>query len=341
MHPMAPLVDRALEASVVGSFSRIGIGLRRRLEHWDPLDQLGRDRTALVTGASSGIGFATAVALLARGTRVIVTTRDEARSVHTRSALLAAATGHASPDAAEDLGSRLVSEVVDLDHLVSIRGLARRLDGHGPLDVVIHNAGAMHPTREVTDDGLERTWQVNAVAPFLLTMLLIPGLTTRPDPRVIWVSSGGMYTEQLVVKRVDSPRGYRPSVAYARAKRAQVELVRELHRRLGERTGIAFHAMHPGWVRTPGLAAALPKFDRALRPLLRSPEQGADTILHLALSARPEPADDPMSGGRFWADRRVRTFDRLARTVCAADERSALWERLMTEAGIARPDGPV
>jgi NAD(P)-dependent dehydrogenase (short-subunit alcohol dehydrogenase family) len=150
-----------------------------------------------------------------------------------------------------------------------------------------------------------------------------------------------MYTERLVVQRVDSPRGYRPSVAYARAKRAQVELNVELHRRLSGSTRIAFHAMHPGWARTPGIARSLPTFHRVVGPLLRSPEQGADTILHLALAPRTGGASDPSAGGRFWADRRPRATDRLARTVCDPAEREALWERLMADAGISRPLGPV
>jgi hypothetical protein len=99
--------------------------------------------------------------------------------------------------------------------------------------------------------------------------------------------------------------------------------------------------MHPGWARTPGLATSLPTFDRLLRPLLRSPEEGADTILHLALAPRGERPDDPLAGGRFWADRRPRATDRLTRTVCDDAERSALWERLMADAGIQRPTGPV
>jgi NAD(P)-dependent dehydrogenase (short-subunit alcohol dehydrogenase family) len=235
--------------------------------------------------------------------------------------------------------------LLDLDRLASVRALAERLGasagGHPPIDVVVHNAGAMFPTRTVTEDELERTWQVHGVAPFLLTMLLVPRLAARPDPRAIWVSSGGMYTEGLVVRRVDSPRTYRPAVAYARAKRAQVELVRELHARLGARTGIAFHAMHPGWVRTPGLEASLPTFRRVVGPLLRSAAQGADTIVHLALAPRAGGPDAPAAGGAFWADRAPRRTDRLARTVCDDAERSALWERLMADAGIERPTGPV
>jgi NAD(P)-dependent dehydrogenase (short-subunit alcohol dehydrogenase family) len=334
-------IDRILEASVVGSFSRIGHAVRRRLDRWDDHAEAGTGRSVLVTGANSGIGFATAEALLVRGARVIITTRDTARGELARERLLAAAASRPGAPDRDALADRLHTELLDLDRLDSVRDLAGRLDAFAPVDVIVHNAGAMFPERTTTTDGLERAWQVHGVGPFLLTMLLVPHLTARSDARVIWVSSGGMYTERLVVERVDSPRGYRPSVAYARVKRAQVELVRELHRRLGERTGIAFHAMHPGWARTPGVANALPTFNRLVGPLLRSPAQGADTIVDLALAPRSGVATAPSEGGAFWADRRPRTTDRLARTVTDDDERARLWERLMHDAGITRPDGPV
>jgi NAD(P)-dependent dehydrogenase (short-subunit alcohol dehydrogenase family) len=325
-------VDRALEASVVGSFSRIGIRLRRRLEHWKEPE--GTGRRVLVTGGNSGLGFATAHSLLMRGARVLITTRDEHRGAEARRALV---DGVASAGGdREEIAGRLETAVLDLDRLASVRALAARQDLLADVDVVVQNAGAMFTARTVTDDGFEHTYQVHVVAPFLLTMLLVPQLAARPDPRVVWVASGGMYTEPLVVRRVDSPGGYRPSVAYARAKRAQVELAAELHRRLGERTGIAFHAMHPGWARTPGLEASMPGFTRLVGPLLRSPTEGADTIVHLALATRSSSA---MSGGAFWHDRRPRTTDRLRRTITTDAERTALWERLMVDAGIDRPSG--
>ena len=327
-------LDRALEASVVGSFSRVGILLRRRTQRWADLADAGRGRSVLVTGANSGIGFATAAGLLARGARVIITTRDVAKGAQARAALLDAVAPPGGAHGRSEVDARLVTETLDLDHLDSVRTLAGRIDAYGPIDVVVHNAGAMFAERSTTEDGLERTWQVHGVAPFLLTMLLLPHLTGRPDPRVIWVSSGGMYTERLVVRRVDSPRGYRPSVAYARAKRAQVELAHVLHRRLGATTGIAFHAMHPGWARTPGLRSSLPAFSRFVGPLLRSSAEGADTILHLALADRTGEPGDPLAGGRFWADRLPRATDRLARTVVEDDERGALLERLRADAGI-------
>ena len=322
-------LDRALEASVVGSFSRVGIRLRRRIERWEDPDGAGRQ--VLVTGGNSGLGLATARRLLQRGARVIVTTRDGAKGRAARETLVTTAARDGSSTARADVAERLETAVLDLDHLGSVRALAARTDLLSDLDAVVHNAGAMFATRTLTADGLERTYQVHVVAPFLLTMLLVPHLAARPDPRVVWVASGGMYTERLVVRRIDSPGGYRPSVAYARAKRGQVEIARELQRRLGDRTGIAFHAMHPGWARTPGLESSLPGFTRVVGPLLRSPDEGADTVVHLTLAPRLGPA---MAGGAFWHDRRPRSTDRLARTVTTDDERGALWERLTADAGL-------
>jgi dehydrogenase/reductase SDR family member 12 len=195
----------------------------------------------------------------------------------------------------------------------------------------VHNAGTMFPTRELSIDGLELTYQVHVVAPFLLTALLLPQLATCEDGRVVTVSSGGMYTERLVVRRLESPRGYRPSVAYARAKRAQVELGHEWHRRIGARMGVAFHVMHPGWAATPGLASSLPRFARLAAPLLRRPDDAVDTVTYLALAERTRPEHD---GGHFWHDRLPRPTDRLERTRCEPQDRLELWDRVCTDAGV-------
>jgi dehydrogenase/reductase SDR family protein 12 len=329
--PFARIVDRMLEASVVGSFGSTGPALRRRLAHWDPLLGAGVGRRVLVTGANRGLGLASARALLARGAEVVLTARDEDRAA-TTAALLAREVGG---DAAE----RITPMSLELGDLASVRALAARLADGAPLDVIVHNAGAMFPTREVTVDGLEMTYQVHVVAPFLLTTLLLPMLRSRPDARVVTVSSGGMYTEQLVVRRVDSPRSYRPAVAYARAKRAQVELGREWHRRIGVHTGTAFHVMHPGWARTPGLESSLPGFSRVAAPILRRPEDAIDTITYLALTPRLGP---DLEGGRFWHDRLPRPTDRLKRTRSEQSERDELWARVSRDAGVdpAASSGP-
>jgi dehydrogenase/reductase SDR family member 12 len=331
----ASAVDRALEASVVGSFGSPGPALRRRLAHWDQLSAAGAGRTALVTGANRGLGLAAARALLSRGARVVVTARDAERAKATADRL--------ARDVGGDARDRLIAETVELADLSSVRALAARLASTVALDVVVHNAGAMFPTREHTIDGLELTYQVHVVAPFLLTSLLLPMLADRDDARVITVSSGGMYTERLVVRRLDSPRSYRPSVAYARAKRAQVELGREWHARLGAVSGIAFHVMHPGWARTPGLSSSLPMFARLAAPVLRTPEVAVDTITFLALAPRDIPELD---GGAFWHDRLPRTTDRLSRTRCEQADRDELWARVTADAGrdpetLAASTGPV
>jgi len=314
-------VDRILEASILGSFGRTGHSVRRRLERWTEPD--GRGRRVLVTGANSGIGRATAERLLECGAEVILTTRDVEKSAATL-AQLRATLGPEAAGRAETLELELAS-------LDAVRLAAEHLLSGPPIDVLVHNAGAMFPTRTLTRDGLEQTYQVHVVSPFLLTTLLLPMLRQRPDPRVIVVASGGMYTEALSVRRIDSPGHYRPAVAYARAKRGQVELSAEWHARLAESTGIAFHSMHPGWVHTPGLTASLPTFSRTLRPLLRTPAQGADTIVALSLFPRDAAAD---AGGRFWLDRRPRPEHRLKRTRTPASERALLWQRVAADAAV-------
>ena len=170
------------------------------------------------------------------------------------------------------------------------------------------------------------------IAPFLLTRLLMPALLAAAPSRVITVSSGGMYTQRLDPATLQMPRSrYRGATAYAKAKRAQAALSREWARRLAG-TGVAFHAMHPGWVNTPGVAAALPGFYQVTRPILLTPEQGADTIIWLA-TMPPER----LGSGRFWHDRRprpeyplpwTREHDRAARE---------LWDQLAAATATGTP----
>lgn len=319
---LARAVDASLEALVPLSFGAPGIRVRRHLPGWDRTVPDGRVRRVLVTGATSGIGLALVRMLAAAGAEVVATARDAGR-----------VTALAERLAAEGVRGVEVRPL-ELEDLATVRALAADLAASPP-DVVVHNAGAMHPERAVTVDGLERTWQGHVVAPFLLTALLLPALRRRVDPRVVLVTSGGMYLEPLVVRRVDSPRTYRPAVAYARAKRAQVELAVEWRRRLGA-TGVALHAAHPGWVRTPGLERSLPGFARGAGPLLRTADEGADTLRHLALAPL---AGDAAAGGRLWHDRRPRSAVRLPRTRADAAERVRLWERLVADAGVD-PEAP-
>jgi dehydrogenase/reductase SDR family protein 12 len=167
------------------------------------------------------------------------------------------------------------------------------------------------------------------IGPYVLTTRLLPVLRASAPSRIITVSSGGMYAQRLDPDQVElGPDGYHGVTAYARAKRAQVALSAEWARRLAG-TGVACHALHPGWVDTPGLAHSLPGFYRLMRPLLRSPDQGADTLCWLA-TADPELLDS----GQFWHDRRPRPEYPLPWTAPAQPGAGArLWDLVAERAG--------
>jgi dehydrogenase/reductase SDR family member 12 len=300
MSPLARAADALLEASVVGSFSRIGISVRSRLlpEFSDGLRPAAPGRVAVVTGATSGIGLAAASELARRGWSVYFLARSRDRAERARRQIAA---GTVNGNGTVGYG------LADLEDQDSVRMFAREFRRtHQRLDVLVHAAGAIHERFAVNHAGIELTVAGQLVAPFLLTKLLLPALLAAAPSRVITVSSGGMYTQRLDPATLEmSPSGYRGAVAYARVKRAQVVLSREWARRT-DPADVAFHAMHPGWADTPGIAAALPRFRWAARPILRTPEQGADTIVWLATAA-PEL----LGSGCFWHDRRPRSEYRL------------------------------
>ena len=286
-------VDAAMEALVVPGFSRIGLAVRSALLPEFTAGSSPRldGKTVIITGATSGIGYAATVALARRGAAIHFLARDPGRAERARHAITAAS------------GATSISYgLADLENPNSVRDFADRFyAAHDRLDVLIHNAGAIHPKFRTGQAGTELTFAGQVAAPFLLTRLLIPALLAAAPSRVITVSSGGMYSQRLDPARLQLPPSrYHGITAYARAKRAQAALSREWAARFAG-TSVAFHAMHPGWVDTPGIATALPRFRRLTRPILLTPEQGADTIIWLATT----PAER-LGSGRFWHDRRPR-----------------------------------
>ena len=309
----ADVLDAALELSIVGSFSRVGIVARRRASRWsDPAPDALRGRTVLITGPTSGLGRAAADALAALGARLILVGRSPER--------LGALRHELSARHGED---RFPTVVADMRSLESVRAAAARvLETEPRLDVLIDNAGAMYRQRSVGPDGIESTFATLVVGPFALVTALLPLLESTPGSRVVAVTSGGQYAQRLHLEDLESGVGpYSGPRAYARAKRAQVVLVREWARRLGGRVRV--NAMHPGWADTPGLAEALPAFHRVMGPLLRSPAEGVDTLVWLA--AAP---DAGLPGGELFLDRRARPFDRVPRTRVPAHDRRLLWDRV-------------
>ena len=310
-------IDAAMEAVVVPSFTRIGPWVRRQLYDWEPLEEFDLTGQRIVlTGANSGLGLAAAHRLARMGAQLHLLVRSEEKGQRTLERL------------GDDSNAPITYGVADLTDLGSVRRFAAdtrdRLDR---VDVLAHNAGAMFDERRETVDGLERTYSVHVAGSYLLTCELLPQLEAAAPSRVIWMSSGGMYAQPLDVDRIESPDDYRPATAYARAKRAQVALADLLQDRWGPR-GISFHAMHPGWTDTPGVARSLPGFRSVMGPLLRDADQGADTLVWLAAAPEHEVA-----GGGFWHDRARRTRHKLPTTRVPDHESVRMLEQLTSTTG--------
>lgn len=248
-------------------------------------------KTAVVTGASSGIGREIARGLAEAGATVVLACRDRGRA-----------------QAAEDWiraglpGARLESETLDLADLASVRAAAGAILGRHPrLDVLVNNAGAWTPERRESPDGLELTWAGNVVGPHLLTSLLLPGLKAAGGARVVNLSStvaGGLDLEDPEYKR----RPYKGLAAYSQSKQANRMLTWTLAEELAG-SGVTANALSPGLVKT-GLnrnaAGAVRLAFGLLLPLMgKTPAQGADTAVWLASDASVEGVT-----GKFWEKRK-------------------------------------
>ncbi len=314
-------LSRIVDPFIVNSFDRTGFRIHSLTYDPHDLDVDLSGRRCLVTGANSGIGFETSLALADLGADVVLLCRNRER-------------GEAAAERIrEQTGSTRVSvEPVDVSDLGSVRDAAARL-ASAPVDVLVHNAGVLPDERIETRDGLELTFATHVVGPFLLTRLLQSRLEKSPDGRLIWVSSGGMYTRRLQVRDPNwEHRRYDGVAAYAETKRAQVVLA-ELWAEALRGSGVAVNAMHPGWADTPAVQTSLPRFHRITEKILRTPAEGADTVVWLAAS---EPGGE--ASGRFFFDREERRTHLLPYTRESRSDRQELWclcERAADAAGDA------
>jgi dehydrogenase/reductase SDR family protein 12 len=310
-------VDWILDRTVLFSFDRSGFLRHARSFRQGDLDADLAGRVCLVTGANSGIGREAATALAARGAEVWLLCRDRARGEEAVASIR------------KTTGNRRVHlEVLDVSCLDAVGAFAERFTPTR-IDVLIHNAGVLPANREETAEGLEVTLATNVIGPFLLTNLLQPKLAAAGGARVIFVSSGGMYAERLSLDDMQwSQRPFDGVTAYAQTKRMQVILTGLLARRW-TRAGIAVHAMHPGWADTPSVRSSIPRFWRVMRKRLRTPEQGADTLLWLAVA----PA---LPSGQFWFDRAPQPTHLLPFTTEPPRDRARLWRACKQLAGLAQ-----
>jgi len=279
------LADRLVLPGALG-FTRFGYEHRKK--SWRPITERLEDRTAVVTGATSGLGRVAASELAGLGARVILVGRSREKLAR------------ALKEIREESGNQnVVAEQADLSLMSEVRALAARLlEQEDALHILVNNAAVLPSEKTMTSEGLETAFATDLLSPWLLTRLLIPRLETSAPARIINVLSGGMYLSGIDVDELENPSGaYDGSRAYARAKRGLMILTETWASELAD-SGVVVNAMHPGWADTPGVQDSLPAFHRLTRSLLRTPRQGADTIVWLAAATEAKQVS-----GKFWLDR--------------------------------------
>ena len=280
-------------------------------------------KTVVITGGNSGIGLETAVALARAGARTVITARDRAR-------------GEA---AVADIGARsgrgaVELAVFDLGSLASVRqGAQDLLERCERIDVLVNNAGLVLSDRRLSADGLEATFAINHLGPFLLTELLLDRIRSSAPARIVNVASTAHKgARQLDFDDLQATRAYRGMQVYSRSKLANIYFTTELARRL-EGTGVTVNCLHPGTVATgygrDGDSSGVLAFGlKLIKPFILDAERGARTSVYLASS--PEVAGVT---GTYFVKCRPRTPSRAARDDAAARRLWDVSEQLVAASG--------
>lgn len=300
------LADKLVLPGVL-SFSKFGYHLNKK--SWKPITASIKGKHAIVTGATSGLGRATAEQLAHLGAHLTIVARDQSKAQLTVQEI-SRRTGN----------ENIEVEIADLAEIQQVVDLSKRLlKKKRAIDILINNAGALFNKRQETSEGHEKSFAVLLLSPYILTTQLHSLLAKSESARVINVASGGMYAKRLSVTNLQSSKGeYRGSEVYARAKRGLV-IIGEQWADEWSNDNISVHNMHPGWARTPGVESSLPGFTKATGAILRSPEQGADTIVWLATAT-----EVGKTTGLFWFDRTPHATHLLEKTRETHEQREAL-----------------
>jgi retinol dehydrogenase-14 len=267
-------------------------------------------KKVVITGGTGGIGRAAAIGLASMGARVGITGRDRARAERA-----AAAIARESGNSAVDVF------IADMSSQSEVWRLAGEvLSAYPRLDVLLNNVGGFWAHRHVTADGLEHTFALNHLAPFLLTSLLLERLMASAPARVVTVSSGAQGQGKIDFDDLMGERKYSGQRAYSQSKLANVMFTYELARRL-EGTGVTATVLHPGVTNTAfgaeDSARAMTPIIAVLRRFMRSPERGADTAVYLASSAEVEGVT-----GRYFANRKAKKLHKSSYDAATTDR---LW----------------
>ncbi len=289
-------------------------GYRLAKSRWHPLASYLGDKHIVLTGGTSGLGLAAAERLAQMGAHLTLVARDQQKAKKVVERI------------SHDTGNEHIEiEIADLASIEQVHALAYRLlRKKRPIDVLINNAGALINPRQTTSEGLEKSFALLLLSPFTLTERLLPLLKKAAAARVVNVVSGGMYTQKLDIDDLQNNHGkYSGSTAYAKAKRGLVVVTEQWAERW-EEEGIVVNSMHPGWANTPGVESSLPVFHRFTKPFLRTPAEGADTIVWLAAA---DEADE--ISGQLFLDRAPHTTHVLSSTKESLRDRDLLRERLL------------
>ncbi|XP_056416334.1 dehydrogenase/reductase SDR family member 12 isoform X2 [Hyla sarda] len=244
-------------------------------------------RSYMITGANSGIGKTTALEIAKKGGIIHMVCRNKERAEEAQKEIIAGS------------GNQSISvHLLDMSNPKEIWEFAERFKAENRLHVLVNNAGCMVNSRELTDDGLEKNFATNVLGTYILTKALLPALEKEDDPRVVTVSSGGMLVQKLDVLDLQFETStFDGTMAYAQNKRQQVILTEQWAK---EYPKVHFSVMHPGWADTPAVRSSMPDFYEKMKNRLRTEEQGADTVVWLAVS----PAATKHASGLFFQDRK-------------------------------------
>jgi len=278
------------------------------------LDVSCEGKCYMITGCNSGIGKVTALEIGKRGGTVHMVCRNPETAGEARKELMEVSGN-----------SNYHLHILDMSQPRDVNSFVRKFtNDNSKLDVLINNAGCMVNQREVVEDGLDKNFATNTLGTYILTSGLAPLLEQSDQPRVVTVSSGGMLVQKLNLDdlQFEKMTKYDGTMVYAQNKRQQVEMTEEWSKKFPK---IHFSVMHPGWADTPAVRSAMPDFYAKFKDKLRTAEQGADTVVWLAVSG----AAIQSPSGKFWQDRQsVSTHLPLAWTQSSQEDRDKLMKVL-------------
>ncbi|MFW7381563.1 MAG: SDR family NAD(P)-dependent oxidoreductase [Oligoflexus sp.] len=296
----------------LAKFTRFGYQFEHR--DWIPHAGFLKNKNAIITDGTSGIGVAVASAFARLGARVLIIGPDETKGILVQNQIR------------EETGKEVIFEKANFSQVDEVINMAARVYQHfEKVDVLVNLSGEINFKRKVSDEGIEKTVATSLLGPFIFTETIHDLLNKSQDARIINVASGMIYAQKINLNDIESKeKPYQGNLAFARAKRALVDLT-EIWADKWQEDHISVHSVHPGWADTSDFRTSMPGLYRLVKPLLRSPEQGADTIVWLASSPSQQ-----IDSGQFWLDRRPHPTALITGSQSSTKEKKRLYEVLLS-----------